>query len=80
MYFSTESQIASATGIATSSATVELSSRSRPARIRQHSAYSSPVSERFRAMAAWNRRNGDRRRATRYMTSGMNGPRKIAAI
>ena len=78
-YFSTVSQMIKATGIATTSATVTLSSRSRPARIRQHSAYSSPVSDRLRAVAAWNRRNGDLRRPIRYMTSGMSGPRKIAA-
>jgi len=58
-YFSTKSQIPKAIGMTTTSATVRLSSRSRPHRIRQHSAYSSPVSDRFRAIAAWNRRNGD---------------------
>jgi hypothetical protein len=39
---------------------VMLSSRSRPPRIRQHSAYSRPVSDRFTAVAAWYRMNGDR--------------------
>ena len=41
-------------------ATVTLSSRSRPPRIRQHSAYSAPVSDRFTAVAAWYRMNGER--------------------
>jgi hypothetical protein len=63
--FSTEIQIARATGMTTTSAAVRLSSRSMPPRIRQHSAYISPVSDRFKAVAAWNRRNGDRRRPIR---------------
>jgi hypothetical protein len=77
-YFSTESQRPTAIGMVTTRAVVRLSSRSRPHRIRQHTAYSIPVSDRFRAIAAWNRRNGDRRRPARYMTSGMIGPEKIA--
>jgi hypothetical protein len=78
-YFSTESHRPTAIGMVTTRAVVRLSSRSRPHRIRQHSAYSSPVTDRFRAMAAWNRRNGDLRRPVRYMTRGMGGPVKIAA-
>jgi hypothetical protein len=79
-YFSTQSQITKAIGIVTTSAAARLSSRSRPYRIRQQSAYSSPVNDRFRAMAAWYRRNADLRRAIMYRTRGMSGPRKIAAM
>jgi len=61
-YFSTESHRPKTIGMTTTRAVVRLSSRSRPHRIRQHSAYSTPVSDRFRAIAAWNRRNGDRLR------------------
>jgi hypothetical protein len=60
-YLSIDAQIATATGSATPTATVTLSSISRPPRIRQHTAYSAPVSERFTAAAAWYRRNGERR-------------------
>ena len=72
------SQIPAAIGITTASAAVRLSSRSMPHRTRQHTAYSSPVSDRFRAVAAWKRRNGERRRPMAYITSGMTGPVKIA--
>ena len=46
------SQSTSAIGTATTRATVRLSSRSRPPRIRQHSPYSKPVTVRFSARAA----------------------------
>ena len=78
MYFSTVSQSPRASGMVTTRATVRLSSVSRPPRIRQHNAYSSPVSDRLKAVAAWNRRNADLRRPIRYRTSGTSGPRKIA--
>jgi len=58
--FSIDTQITKPTGITTMRATVRLSSSSRPPRIRQHSPYSVPVSDRFTAVAAWYRRNGDR--------------------
>jgi putative oxygen-independent coproporphyrinogen III oxidase len=78
MYFSTVSQSPRASGMVTTRATVRLSSVSRPPRIRQHNAYSSPVNDRLKAVAAWNRRNGDLRRPITYRTSGTSGPRKIA--
>jgi len=58
-YLSIDTQMTKPTGSTTTRATVMLSSRSTPPRIRQHSAYSMAVSDRFTAMAAWYRMNGD---------------------
>jgi hypothetical protein len=58
-YLVTENQSAKAMGIVTTRAVLRLSSTSTPPKIRQHTAYSSPVSDRFSAMAAWWRVNGD---------------------
>jgi hypothetical protein len=59
-YLSIDTQMTTPPASATTRATGMLSSRSRPPRIRQHSAYSRPVSDRFTAVAAWYRMNGDR--------------------
>jgi hypothetical protein len=59
-YLSIDTQMTKPPASATTRATVMLSSRSRPPRIRQHSAYSRLVSDRFTAVAAWYRMNGDR--------------------
>jgi hypothetical protein len=59
-YLSIDTQITTPTGITTMRATAMLSSRSRPPRIRQHTPYSVPVSDRFTAVAAWYCMNGDR--------------------
>jgi hypothetical protein len=56
---SIDTQITKPTGSTTMRATARLSSRSRPPRITQHSPYNRPVSDRFTAVAAWYRRNGD---------------------
>jgi hypothetical protein len=58
-YFSIDTQITKPTAITTIRATAMLSSKSRPPRIRQHTPYSAPVSDRFTAVAAWYRMNGD---------------------
>ena len=58
-YLSIDTQMTKPTQSTTTRATVMLSSRSRPPRIRQHSAYSKPVSDKLTAVAAWNRMNGD---------------------
>jgi hypothetical protein len=58
-YLSIDTQTTRPTGSATMRATAALSSRSRPPRIRQHSPYSVAVSDRFTAVAAWYRMNGD---------------------
>jgi hypothetical protein len=50
-YRSADAQIARPTGSTTMRATVALSSRSSPPRIRQHNPYSAAVSERFTAVA-----------------------------
>src|SRR6266851_2629532 len=77
-YLSIDTQIAAPTGSTTIRATVMLSSSSSPPRIRQHTPYSAPVSDRFAAVAAWYRMNGDFLARSRYTASGMTGPRKIA--
>jgi len=59
-YLSIDTQITKPIGSTTIRATVTLSSRSRPPRIRQHTPYSAAVSDRFTAVAAWYRMNGDR--------------------
>ena len=63
-YRSIDTQITRPTGIVMIRATVTLSSSSSPPRIRQHSPYSVAVSDRFTAVAAWYRMNGDRRDRT----------------
>src|SRR6266581_335908 len=77
-YLSIDTQIATPTGSTMIRATVMLSSSSSPPRIRQHTPYSAPVSDRFAAVAAWYRMNGDFLARSRYTASGMTGPRKIA--